>query len=104
MRNFKQISTNRWLARVDNLDPNPPEAQHIAHVAAEYAIPAADIQLIETAIDLRANPLFPPPPVLSASEVELGNIRTLYQACLNDTATAAQVRNLVGLLARRLFR
>ena len=103
MRAFRRISDDRWLARLDNRNPQPEESAHIAEVAAEYVIPAADIQLIETAVDLRDNPLFPPAPVPTPSEVELGNIRTLYRACLNDTATAAQVRTLVGLLARRLL-
>ena len=34
--NFQQISTGRFLARFDNLQPAPPEADHLTHVAALF--------------------------------------------------------------------
>ncbi len=62
-RNFRQISTGRYLARFDDLQTMTP-AGHLAHVAAEYGTPAADLELIETAVDLRDPVLMisPPPP------------------------------------------
>ena len=65
--NFQQISTGRFLARFDNLQPAPPEADHLTHVAAEYGIPVTDLRRVETDADLRdpldmTLPPAPPPP------------------------------------------
>jgi hypothetical protein len=105
VRAFRQISIGQWLARLDNLAAPPPVADHVAHVAQEYNIAAGDIELVESATDPRTGTLvIPPPRVQTADEAELDQIDAAITACVDGTATAAQVRALVGRMGQRMRR
>ena len=105
MQGFQQISTSSWLARLDNNVVWPDARTQVEHVALEYGIPAADIRRVDSLTDPRSGTLIMPPlRAPTPDESELSTIRTLYQACIDNTATASQVRQLLGLVARRVFR
>lgn len=105
MQAFKHKSSDQWLARLDNLAHPPDATEHLAHVAAEYGIAVEDIELVESATDPRTGTLIEPPDrPRTPEEEELSQMDTLIQACLDNTATAVQVRNLVGHMGQRMRR
>jgi hypothetical protein len=104
-RYFKKLSTNEWLARADNLIPMPDANGHLADVSAEYGIPVGDLASFDDASDPRSGTyLMPPPQPPTPDETELSAIDALVAACVGGTATAAQVRELVGKMAQRMRR
>jgi len=61
-RYYRRKSSGSWLRRVDG-NPVTPEAEAIAHAAAEYEIDARDLEIVEVVdgADPRGGQLLDPP-------------------------------------------
>jgi hypothetical protein len=102
MQFFQRISTSAWLARVDNL-ATMTEEEHLAHVGAYNAIPAADLRLVQAAADPRAGqPIAPPARAATPEETERQTVRALADKARARTATMGETQQLLGALAGRL--
>ena len=107
-RYFYQASTGRWCAAAFGSagEFSTSGESHAADVAASLGIPATDIDVVEVdgGPDPRTGSLLSPPPVPETPDAAELRALDVLLARVDGTLTAADVRTLVLMLARRLRR